>query len=78
MFVVVKVNQIDTFEMEISLYPYDSFLDCMDFIRDDWENEYNSLLFEKIVDEDLTYYEESYARITLNDGQAMQWKVGEL
>lgn len=75
---VVKVNRIDTQEMEATLWTYDSLLDAEEAIRADWEEEYNNVidvLWDSGVIEELTYYEGTYAKITTTKGETLEWQV---
>lgn len=53
---------------------FNDFLNAEDFIRERFETVYNDCYFEDVI-EDATYYEESYARVSLYDGGVWEWTI---
>ena len=76
MYAVVKVNHMETFEVEVSVVMFENYLNAQDFIREEWEEEYNDILEDGVYEKGC-YYEESYARLTNTEYETTEWVIEE-
>lgn len=76
MYAVVKVNHMESFEVEVSVVMFENYLNAQDFIRKDWEEEYNCKLEDGVYEEGC-YYAESYARLTNTEYETIEWVIEE-